>query len=80
MWIGLGWVGLDLCDGLGCIDFFLTHYDELGLKISLIQPDLTHTQPIHAPTCNRHIKSPTSQIILCYFVKIDPHEPLVVIY
>ena len=31
------WVGLDLCDGLGWIEFFLTHHGGLGQKIP--QPD-----------------------------------------
>ena len=36
------WVGLDLCDGLDWIEFFLTHHDRLGQKISL-------TRPMHTP-------------------------------
>ena len=27
---GLGWVGLNPCDELGWVGFFLTHHDELG--------------------------------------------------
>ena len=38
----MGWIGLDLYDGLGWIKFFLTHHDELGQKIPL-------TRPIHTP-------------------------------
>ena len=41
----LGWVGLDLCDALGWVEFFLTHHDGLGQKISLTQPNLTHAHP-----------------------------------
>ena len=26
------WVGLDLCDGLGWVEFFLTHHGGLGQK------------------------------------------------
>ena len=35
------WVGLDLCDGLGCVEFFLTHHSELSQKnlLNPIQPD-----------------------------------------
>ena len=33
--IRLMWVRLDLCDGLDWVEFFLTHYDRLGLKIPL---------------------------------------------
>ena len=29
----LMWVGLDLCDGLGWVEFFLTRHGELGQKI-----------------------------------------------
>ena len=28
------WVGLDLCDGLGWVEFFLTHHGGLGQKTS----------------------------------------------
>ena len=41
--VGLGWVGLDLCDGLGWVEFFLTHYGKLGQKIS-------STRPVHTPS------------------------------
>ena len=30
MWVGL--FGLDLCDGLGLVEFFLTHHGRLGKK------------------------------------------------
>ena len=26
---GLGWIRLDLCDGLGWVEFFFTHHSEL---------------------------------------------------
>ena len=42
---GLGWVGLDLCDGLGWVEFFLTHHGGLGQKISSTQPNPTHAHP-----------------------------------
>jgi len=35
------WIGLDLCDGLGWVVFFLTHHDGLGQKIISIR--LMHT-------------------------------------
>ena len=41
----LAWLGLDLCDGLGWVDFFFTHYGGLGKKISSTRPNLTHTHP-----------------------------------
>ena len=28
------WVGLDLCDGLGWVEFFLTHHGGLGQETS----------------------------------------------
>ena len=37
------WVGLDLCDGLGWVEFFSTHHGRLDQKISL-------TRPMHTPT------------------------------
>ena len=46
----LGWIGLDLCDGLGWVEFFLTHYDRLGQKIPSTQPNLTHVHPYCFPT------------------------------
>ena len=39
------WVGLDLCDGLGWVEFFLTHHDELDQNIPLTQPNPTHAHP-----------------------------------
>ena len=39
----LGWVGLDLCDGLDWVEFFLTHHGGLGKKIP-------STRPMHTPT------------------------------
>ena len=32
------WVGLDLCDGLGWVEFFLTYHGGLGKKILLTRP------------------------------------------
>ena len=32
------WIGLDLCDGLGWVEFFLTYHGRLGQKISLTDP------------------------------------------
>ena len=47
MWVRLGWVGLDLCDGLGWVEFFfLTHYGRLGQKIPLTRPNPTHAHLI----------------------------------
>ena len=42
------WVGLDLCDGLGWVEFFLTHYGGLGQKIPL-------TRPMHTPRSNAKV-------------------------
>ena len=40
------WVGLDLCDGLGCVEIFLTYHGGLGQKIP-------STRPMHTPSgCN----------------------------
>ena len=39
------WVGLDLCDGLGWVEFFLTHHGGLGQKISLTRSNPTHAHP-----------------------------------
>ena len=41
----LGYVGLDLCDGLGWFEFFLTHYGRLGKKIPSTRPNLTYAHP-----------------------------------
>ena len=51
MWVGLGWtyvmgwVRLDLCDGLGWVEFFFTHHGGLGQKIPSTQSNLTHAHP-----------------------------------
>ena len=34
----VSWIGLDKCDGLSWVEFFLTHHNELGQKISSTQP------------------------------------------
>ena len=39
----MGWVRLDLCDGLSWVEFFLTHHGGLGKKIP-------STRPMHTPT------------------------------
>ena len=36
------WVGLDLCDRLDCVEFFLTHHGGLGQKIPSTRPNPTH--------------------------------------
>ena len=41
----LMWVGLDLCDGLGWVELFLTHHGGLGKKTFL-------TRPMHTPKYN----------------------------
>ena len=38
-WVRLGWVELDICDGLGWVEFFFTHHSGLDQKIPLTQPD-----------------------------------------
>ena len=38
------WVGLDLCNRLDWVEFFLTHYGGLGQKIP-------STRPKHIPKC-----------------------------
>lgn len=38
MWVGLDLVGLDLCDGLGYVEFVTTHHGKLGQKILSTQP------------------------------------------
>ena len=37
----MGWVGLDLCDGLGWVEFFLTHHGGLSQKILSTRPMYT---------------------------------------
>ena len=39
------WVGLDLCDGLGWVEFFLTLHGRLGQKIPLTRANLTYAHP-----------------------------------
>ena len=39
------WVGLDICDGLGLVEFFLTHHGGLGKK--------TSTRPMHNPSFDK---------------------------
>ena len=41
----VGWVRLDLCDGLGWVEFFFTHHGGLGQKIR-------STRPMHTPISN----------------------------
>ena len=41
----LGWVGFDLCDGLGWVEFFLTHHSGLGQKILSTRSNSTHAHP-----------------------------------
>ena len=41
----VGWVRLDLCDGLGWVEFFLTHHSGLGKKIPLTWPGPTYAHP-----------------------------------
>ena len=42
------WVGLDLCDGLGWVEFFLTHHSGFGQKIPSTRPNPT----MYTPTQN----------------------------
>ena len=42
MWVGLGWVRLDLCDRLDCVEFFFDPPWCDGLKNPL---NLTHAHP-----------------------------------
>ena len=44
-WVDLGWLGLDFCDGLDLVEFFLTHHGGLGQKIPLTRPNLIHAHP-----------------------------------
>ena len=41
----VGWVRLDVCDGLGWVEFFFTHHGGLGQKIR-------STRPMHTPISN----------------------------
>ena len=61
----LGWIGLDLCNGLGWVEFFLTHHGGLGQKIPLTQPNPTHTHPLF--TLMFHIFNP----LACFFLFPD---------
>ena len=44
------WVGLDLCDGLGWVELFLTHHGGLSQKI-------LSTRPMHTPNYKFKTKS-----------------------
>ena len=46
IWVELGWVGLDLCDGLDWVEFPFTYHGGLGQKIPSTRPN----QPMHTPT------------------------------
>ena len=56
----MGWVGLDLCDELGLVEFFLTNHGGLGQKIPL-------TRLIHALG---PIMNVTEENIILYALKI----------
>ena len=60
------WVGLDLCDELGWVEFFLTHHGGLGQKISLTRPNPTHAHPkVKCKSCSNrapHCKTSCSFI------------------
>ena len=45
------WVGLELCDGLGWVEYFLTHHGGLNQNIPLTWPN--PTQPMHTPNFNK---------------------------
>ena len=45
----VNWVGLDLCDELGWVEFFLTYHDGLGQKIPSTLPNPTHAHPYQVP-------------------------------
>ena len=44
-WVESGRVGLDLCDGPGCVEFFLTYYGGFGQKIPSTRSNPTHAHP-----------------------------------
>ena len=46
------WVGLDLCNGLGWVEFFLTHHSGLGQKILSTRP--MHTLRNYLETTSRN--------------------------
>ena len=83
------WVGLDLCDELGWIEFFfLTHHGGLGQKIPLTWSNLTW--PMHTPTCGRLLSFIILTFcfypLLCSFPSFyllrtpSPHENLMLIW
>ena len=49
------WVELDLCNGLGWVEFFFTYHGGLGQKIPL-------TWPMHTPTSTNY-NSPRGRIV-----------------
>ena len=53
----LMWVGLDLCDWLGWVEFFLTRHSELGQKIPL-------TRPMYTPNYDHFILLSLSNIFI----------------
>ena len=40
----VGWIGLDLCDGLGWVEFFFTHHGGLDQKILSTRLNPSHAQ------------------------------------
>ena len=62
----LMWVGLDLCDWLGWVEFFLTRHGGLGQKIPL-------TRPMYTPNYDHFILLSLSNIFIfilcnCYYL------------
>ena len=53
----LMWVGLDLCDWLGWVEFFLTRHGGLGQKIPL-------TRPMYTPSYDHFILLSLSNIFI----------------
>ena len=51
------WVGLDLCDWLGWVEFFLTRHGGLGQKIPL-------TRPMYTPSYDLFILLSLSNIFI----------------